>query len=406
MRRLGLVVVAVGLLAGADQPQAAKSNEDVGALQGRWTMVSLIIKGDPVPQSLVGPGTLVVEGVDYRLNLGSNSAVATIKVDASKTPRAIDFTFTAGPQKGETVRGIFKIEDNTLTVCRGLTEGDDRPTTFASPADSGLLLVVWKRSEADAATRAELAKLQGTWQLVWAETEGKKTDEAQVKQIRVTINGSSHTVRFGDKVIVHDVAFNVDPTRTPHWTTDTINDGPDKGKQILGIYRLDGDTLTSCAARVGEARPTEFASKPGSGQTVRVFYRAIDDPAKARAVAEELAKFEGTWTFASMEFEGQEIPAKDLADSRLICKGNEFTAKTGEGTTKGTFQVDPTASPKTIDVTMADGADKGKTLLGIYTLTADTYRVSLAGPGKPRPTEFVSKAGSGNAVETLKKEKP
>jgi uncharacterized protein (TIGR03067 family) len=405
MRRLGVVLVTVGLLTGADQPQAAKSNEDAGALQGRWTMVSLVIKGDPIPQSLVGPGTLVVEGVDYRLTLGTNSAVSTVKVDASKTPRAIDFTFTAGPQKGETVRGIYKVEGDTLTVCRGLTEGDDRPTTFASPADSGLLLVVWKRSEPDAA-RAELAKFQGTWQLVAAETEGKKTDDAQVKQIRVTITGNSHTVRFGDQVIAHDVAFSIDPTRTPHWTTDTINIGPDKGKQILGIYRLDGDMLTSCVAKTGSERPTEFVSKPGTGHTLRVFRRATEDPSKAKAVAEELAKFEGTWTFASMEFEGQEIPGKDLAGHLIILKGNEFAAKTGEGTTKGTFQVDPTASPKTIDVTMGDGPEKGKTLLGIYTLTADTYRVSLAAPGKPRPTEFVSKAGSGNAVELLKKEKP
>jgi uncharacterized protein (TIGR03067 family) len=406
MRRLGVVLVTVGLLTGAGQPKDAKSNEDEGALQGRWTMVSLVIKGDPVPQSLVGPGALVVEGVDYRLTLGTNSAVSTIKVDASKTPKAIDFTFTAGPQKGETVRGIYKVEGDTLTVCRGLTEGDNRPATFASPADSGLLLVVWKRSEPNAATRAEMAKFQGTWQLVSAETEGKKADDAQVKQIRVTITGNSHTVRFGDQVIVHDVAFTIDPTRTPHWTTDTINDGPDKGKQILGIYRLDGDMLTSCAAKIGGERPTEFAAKPGSGHTLRVFRRATDDPSKAKAVAEELAKFEGTWTFASMVYEGQEIPAAGLAESSMICKGNEYTTKNRQGTTRGTFQVDPTVSPKTIDVTMTDGPLKGTTFLGIYELSADTYHSSMGLPGKPRPTDFKSKAGSGNGVQVMKKEKP
>jgi uncharacterized protein (TIGR03067 family) len=273
MRRLGLVVVAVGLLVGADDPKSAKSIEGAAELQGRWTMASLIIKGDELPESLRGPGSLIVDGVDYRLNVGANSANSTIKLDAAKTPKAIDFAFTTGPQKGETVRGIYKVEGNTLTVCRGLTEGDDRPTTFASPADSSLLLVVWKRAEADPAIRAELAK------------------------------------------------------------------------------------------------------------------------------------FEGTWTFASMEYEGREIPAQGLSDGWMKCKGNEYTTKTRQGTTHGTFQVNPTAKPKTIDVTTTDGPLKGTTFLGIYELTADTYHVSMGLPGKPRPSDFTSKAGSGNGVQVMKKEK-
>jgi uncharacterized protein (TIGR03067 family) len=128
--------------------------------------------------------------------------------------------------------------------------------------------------------RDELARLQGTWQLVSAETEGRKTPEEQAGKVQVVISGKTHTVRFGDQVIAHDVRLEIDPTASPKQTTDTITEGPDRGKQIRGIYRLEGDTLTSCVAPAGKDRPTGFASKPGSGHTLRVFRRVKNEEAK------------------------------------------------------------------------------------------------------------------------------
>jgi uncharacterized protein (TIGR03067 family) len=128
-----------------------------------------------------------------------------------------------------------------------------------------------RRDAPPEAVRQELARLQGTWQLISAESNGVKAPEERVKQTRVTITGNTHTVRFGDQVLAHDVRFEIDPTKTPKEVTDTINDGPNKGKQILGIYRLEGDMLTSCVAPPGKERPTEFTAGPGSGYTLRVF---------------------------------------------------------------------------------------------------------------------------------------
>jgi len=129
----------------------------------------------------------------------------------------------------------------------------------------------------DDKVREELAKFQGTWQLISAENGGAQAPKDQVKKTRVVITGNKHSVFFGDQVVAHDVSFAIDPTATPKAVTDTINDGPDKGKQILGIYKLEGDTLTSCVASIGKERPTEFTAKPGSGRTLRVFRRVKTD---------------------------------------------------------------------------------------------------------------------------------
>ncbi len=119
------------------------------------------------------------------------------------------------------------------------------------------------------AVKAEIKNLEGTWQLVSATKEGKQTPEEVVKKIRVVIKGNTHSVYFEDKAVAKDISFTIDPKKNPKTTTDTLPDG----KEIKGIYKLDGDTLTSCVAEVDKERPTEFAAKPGTGHTLRVFKR-------------------------------------------------------------------------------------------------------------------------------------
>ena len=250
----------------------------------------------------------------------------------------------------------------------------------------------------------ELAKFQGAWQLVSAETDGKKTPEDVVAKIRVVISGKTHTVRFGDEVLAHDVGFEVDPTASPRSTTDTINDGPDKGKEIRGIYRLEGDTLTSCVGPVGGPRPVEFTAKAGSGQTLRVFRRVKDD-AKAEAARAEQKRFEGTWKFVSMVIGGKPVPEENFKDSRLVFEGDRFTSK-GAETARGTYAVDPTGKPKTIDITIPLDSGKNITMLGIYELEGDTYKICSAPPGRPRPKEFSSPEGTGQGVTVMSREKP
>jgi uncharacterized protein (TIGR03067 family) len=59
----------------------------------------------------------------------------------------------------------------------------------------------------------------------------------------------------------------------------------------------------------------------------------------------------------------------------------------------GTQKIDPSKSPKTIDVTMTEGLNKRAVMLGIYEIDGDTLKACFDPQGKQRPTKFKSAPG-------------
>jgi uncharacterized protein (TIGR03067 family) len=89
-------------------------------------------------------------------------------------------------------------------------------------------------------------------------------------------------------------------------------------------------------------------------------------------------------------------------------KGLEFTGETvwqlspnGERRSPATYKLDPSKNPKTIDITIGSGSEKGRTLLGIYALEGDTLTICVN--ERFRPTEL--KDGPGTDLIVLKREK-
>jgi uncharacterized protein (TIGR03067 family) len=120
----------------------------------------------------------------------------------------------------------------------------------------------------------------------------------------------------------------------------------------------------------------------------------------------ELEKLQGDWVMVSGERNGEALPDEQIKALKRTIKDDEFTVmRDGETVAKGKFTVDPSKSPKTIDVTITEGDNKDKTMKGIYEIDGDNYKVCFAPSGKDRPKEFSSKGDEGLTLSVWKKAK-
>jgi uncharacterized protein (TIGR03067 family) len=123
--------------------------------------------------------------------------------------------------------------------------------------------------------------------------------------------------------------------------------------------------------------------------------------------AQERNRLEGTWAITSVVRNDNPLPEDRLKDARFVLQGEWFAQEQGDRTlARGTFRLDPGKQPPTIDLTMSEGEDQGKTILGIYQLEDGVLSICGAGPGGERPTEFAARDGSGHTLMTCQRVKP
>jgi uncharacterized protein (TIGR03067 family) len=136
------VLIALSVAVAAPAPKEA-DKKDPPSLVGEWAAETAVVGGkreDPPP------GTTWAFTADGKsvLKVGAQAAGgldATYKADRKADPATVDIS--AGP-KGTPMKGIYRVEGDTLTLC--LTqEGDDRPKAFESPAASKAILITLKR---------------------------------------------------------------------------------------------------------------------------------------------------------------------------------------------------------------------------------------------------------------------
>jgi uncharacterized protein (TIGR03067 family) len=135
------------------------------------------------------------------------------------------------------------------------------------------------RAEDSPAAKKDLAALQGEWSMVSGSADGQPMPDNLRTQMKRICKGDETSVTMGGQAFFK-AKITLDPTKNPKTIDYTMTEGVNKGKQQLGIYELDGDTLKSCFAAPGVERPTDFTGKEGEHRTVSIWKRSKSDAAK------------------------------------------------------------------------------------------------------------------------------
>jgi len=122
-------------------------------------------------------------------------------------------------------------------------------------------------------------------------------------------------------------------------------------------------------------------------------------------MATDLDKLQGVWTVASLEVDGERMPADSLGNAQVVIERDRFKSVGMGATYEGRVEIDDTKKPKTFDLVFTSGPENGNRNPGIYKLDGDAWTLCLAMRGDKRPRKFVSEPDTGIALETLERGK-
>lgn len=121
--------------------------------------------------------------------------------------------------------------------------------------------------------KKDLSSLEGEWTMVSGSASGQSMPESMVKTAkRVAKDGETAITINGQ--IFFKAKYTIDSSKSPKTIDYDMTEGVTKGKKQLGIYKIDGETVTFCFGAPGKDRPDDFTSKPGSERTLSVWKRA------------------------------------------------------------------------------------------------------------------------------------
>jgi uncharacterized protein (TIGR03067 family) len=139
------LVLAVSALVAADTASDDVKKE-LKKFEGTWVIESLEVDGQKQPADLFKGVKLTCKDDTFTYVDPMGTHKGTFKVDIAKKPKHIDITFTDGPEKGNTIKGIYEIDGDTYKVCIPMG-GKERPTEFTSKGGNGLEVLKREKSK-------------------------------------------------------------------------------------------------------------------------------------------------------------------------------------------------------------------------------------------------------------------
>ena len=308
-------------------------------------------------------------------------------------------------------------------IIRGRRRPENKPKRAAKAADKPPAADQPK----DGATKdkpkddADAEKIQGTWVVVSEERDGKAMPAEAIGFL--TVGVTADKVAFiPNGIFFGRSPYKLDPAKTPKVIELTPPDGPWKGTTVHCLYKLDGDDLKLCFLIGPGEEPKEFATTPGSNLRLLILKRkpADDKPGQDKPKDDKEA-IQGVWRITTIVMGGKEqddAQARVEKEERYVFTAERFVIRyeIQENSDQGpritqesvyTYDIDPTRTPKVLDVWPQYAPFKGKVVRGVYSLEGDVLKLCQAlGVDGKRPKEVASKEGDQSRLLILRRVKP
>jgi uncharacterized protein (TIGR03067 family) len=110
-----LTFVCLGSFVRADEG----AENDAKKIEGTWKPATAELAGKPFPDNVLKTMRLVLADGRYRVTYEEPAPPAppdegTVKLDATKSPRAMDIVGTRGPNHGKTIPAIYELNGTQL----------------------------------------------------------------------------------------------------------------------------------------------------------------------------------------------------------------------------------------------------------------------------------------------------
>jgi uncharacterized protein (TIGR03067 family) len=129
-----------------------------------------------------------------------------------------------------------------------------------------------------------------------------------------------------------------------------------------------------------------------------------------KTAEKELKELEGTWVVETMIGGGKDFYADGQPKAVVIFKGDKARVEGNELLqklyTSFTVKVDPTTTPKCLDMVITEGSMKGERVECIYEVKGDELKMCARLGSGERPSKFESPEGSPIILAVAKRQKP
>ena len=369
-----IVIQASGKTRLSGNSPAPEAISGSSQFQGTWRRVSVITNGEERTDEYVNE-LLRFEGETFFEPGNERPRRGRFVVNTSVTPKQIDLHIPTGQNSDLVLRGIYKFEEDRLTIFQQEDwTASKRPASFEPKRGDKRSLLVFERVQV-----SDRELLQGAWTATAVELGGQTAPKSAFDGKRMMFSGDLVS-RFGKVNQIRELRLN--PTTTPK---QIDIGGSVEGQFSKAIYELNGDRLRLCLPQKTEhARPKSFDTEGTLHLHVTL----------QRAALTELDKLQGTWKAVALEAAGQDAPAPAYTEKYMVIRGERISrvGKLGEVEPfleARDFRIDTTVNPKALDISKTDDGEFAEFSQSIYELNGDTLRVCFSQQSDaPRPTSF------------------